>query len=284
MKQNPIRILFSKTYLIKTFLFECFKGATAKNHNYWSNVKIFDQDQISSTSEKCITKPYTVIVEGNIGSGKTTFLNRFLSSANENGTTFLDEVDVISEPVSKWQNVHGTNLLQLMYEDPKRWSFMFQSYVYLTRAQQHANISSTKPISIMERSLFSSRYCFTENSYRDGYLTDAEYAALSEWFNFLIHCPKLNFQVDQIVYLRTSPEIAYERIQKRSRSAEANVKFSYIKDLHELHEDWLFRQTKFKLCAPVTIIDANQDLEILSDTHNELRRQILDNARRSIFA
>ena len=151
-------------------------------------------------------------------------------------------------------------------------------------AQRHAIISSTKPIRMMERSLFSARHCFTENLYRDGYLTDAEYAALSEWFNFLIDCPKFNFQVDQIVYLRTSPEIAYERIQKRSRSAEANVKFSYIKDLHELHEDWLFRQTKFKLCAPVTIIDANQDLEILSDTYNELRRQILDNARRSIFA
>ena len=170
-----------------------------------------------------------------------------------------------------------------MYEDPKRWSFMFQSYVYLTRAQQHANISSTKPISIMERSLFSSSYCFTENSYRNGYLTDAEYAALSEWFNSLIDCPKFNFQVDQIVYLRTSPEIAYERIQKRSRSAEANVKFSYIKDLHELYEDWLIRQTKFKLSAPVTIIDANQDLEIISDPYNELGRQLLDNARRNIF-
>ena len=61
------------------------------------------------------------------------------------------------------------------------------------------------------------------------------------------------------------------------------MQFSYIKDLHELYEDLLIRQTKFKLSAPVTIIDANQDLEILSDTYNELRRQILDNARRSIF-
>jgi len=276
--------MLSKTKFLKRFLSDCFEGTTALTHNSRSNGKKFDQDQISKTSEKLITKPYTVTVEGNGGSGKTTFLNRFLSSTNECGTKFSEEVDVIPEPVSKWQNVHGTNLLQLMYEDPKRWSLMFQSYVHLTMVQQHANVSSTKPIRMMERSLFSARYCFNENLYRNGYLTDVEYAALSEWFNFLIDCPKLNFEVDQIVYLRTSPEIAYERIQKRSRSEETKVKFSYIKDLHELHEDWLIRQSKFKLSAPVTIIDANQDLEILSDTYNEQGRLLLDYARSSIFA
>jgi len=276
--------MFSKSRLFKRFLSECFEDAAAQFHTSRSRAKIIDQDKVFKTSEKLITKPYTVIVEGNVGSGKTTFLNRFLSSTNEKGTKLSEQVDVIPEPVSKWQNVHGNNLLQLMYEDPKRWSLMFQSYVHLTMVQQHANILSTKPIRMMERSLFSARYCFNENLYRNGYLTDAEYAALSEWFNFLIDCPKLDFKVDQIVYLRTSPEIAYERIKKRSRSEETKVQFSYIKDLHELHEDWLIHQTKFKLSAPVTVIDANQDLEILSSTYNEQGRQILDKARNSIFA
>lgn len=276
--------MFSKSKFFKRFLSECFEDATARFHNSHPRAKIFDQDKVYKTSEKLITKPYTVIVEGNVGSGKTTFLNRFLSPTNESGTTLSEKVDVIPEPVSKWQNVHGNNLLQLMYEDPKRWSLMFQSYVHLTMVQQHANILSTKPIRMMERSLFSARYCFNENLYRNGYLTDAEYAALSEWFNFLIDCPKLDFKVDQIVYLRTSPEIAYERIKKRSRSEETKVQFSYIKDLHELHEDWLIHQTKFKLSAPVTVIDANQDLKILSSTYNEQGRQLLDKARNSIFA
>ena len=42
-------------------------------------------------------KPYTVIVEGNIGSGKTTFLQPFMKHKNL--------VEVCPEPVEKWQNL-----------------------------------------------------------------------------------------------------------------------------------------------------------------------------------
>ena len=47
-------------------------------------------------------RTFTVCVEGNIGSGKTTFLNNF--KVYENTT-------VIQEPVQLWRNVAGTNLL-----------------------------------------------------------------------------------------------------------------------------------------------------------------------------
>jgi len=51
------------------------------------------------------TCPFTIVVEGNIGSGKSTFLNQFSSLAN---------VDVLAEPISKWCNVDGKhNLLQV---------------------------------------------------------------------------------------------------------------------------------------------------------------------------
>lgn len=57
-------------------------------------------------------KPFTVIVEGNIGCGKTTFLQHFSS--------FEKTVEVLTEPVDRWRNANGHNLLQLMYEDPQR--------------------------------------------------------------------------------------------------------------------------------------------------------------------
>ena len=34
----------------------------------------------------------------------------------------------------QWCDVKGHNLLHKLYEDPKRWSFQFQSYVQLTRS------------------------------------------------------------------------------------------------------------------------------------------------------
>lgn len=48
------------------------------------------------------TRPFTVCIEGNIGSGKTTFLNNFKQF---NNTT------VLQEPVELWRDVEGMNLL-----------------------------------------------------------------------------------------------------------------------------------------------------------------------------
>jgi deoxynucleoside kinase len=113
-------------------------------------------------------------------------------------------------------------------------------------------------------------------------MNDAEYAVLSEWFNFLVTCPKLDFKVDQILYLRTDPEVAYERIKKRLRPEEHLIPFKYIQDLHELHEDWLVKKTKFQpLIAPVTIIDANLDLQLLQEQFKNYGQELLHKAKRS---
>lgn len=53
------------------------------------------------------TQPFTVLIEGNIGSGKTTFLNHFQQ--------FQDKICLITEPVEKWRNVKGVNLLVRFY-------------------------------------------------------------------------------------------------------------------------------------------------------------------------
>lgn len=47
-------------------------------------------------------RPFTVIIEGNIGSGKTTFLNHFKK---------FESVCLLSEPVELWRNCAGHNLL-----------------------------------------------------------------------------------------------------------------------------------------------------------------------------
>ena len=75
-------------------------------------------------------------------------------------------------------------------------------------------------------------------------MEESEYLVLSEWFNFLVSCPLMNFKVDQIIYLRTDPEVVYERIKNRNRSEENTIPLQYLKELHKLHEEWLVHQTK----------------------------------------
>lgn len=114
-----------------------------------------------------LNRPFNVIVEGNIGSGKTTFLEYFKKYEN---------VCVLAEPIEMWRNCNGHNLLVSydcflfvrikytvlngfkghLYEDPKKWSFTFQSYVQLSMLQQHVKPTGC-PIKLMERSIFSAK-------------------------------------------------------------------------------------------------------------------------------
>ena len=64
-----------------------------------------------------------------------TFLNKdiCISTCSLGKSTFLDHYRnlsnfaVFQEPVDKWRDLDGHNLLQLMYTDPSRHSYTFQS-------------------------------------------------------------------------------------------------------------------------------------------------------------
>ena len=76
--------------------------------------------------ESASSRPYLILVEGNVGSGKSTTLDFF---SKEYG----DKIDVVLEPVAEWQNVSNVDLLQKVFDDPGRWSGVFQIYSSLTR-------------------------------------------------------------------------------------------------------------------------------------------------------
>ncbi|XP_055622385.1 deoxynucleoside kinase isoform X3 [Toxorhynchites rutilus septentrionalis] len=208
-------------------------------------------------------KPFTVFIEGNIGSGKTTFLNHF--------DKFKDRVCLLTEPVEKWRNCGGVNLLELMYKEPHKWAMPFQTYVNLTMLTMH-NQQTDKSVKLMERSMFSARYCFVENMYKSGTLHQGMYNVLQEWYDFIQ--TNIHIQADLIVYLRTSPEIVYERMKKRARSEESCVPLKYLQELHELHENWLIHGA-YPRAAPVLVLDADLDLNNISSEYKRSENSIL---------
>lgn len=211
-----------------------------------------------------IKRPFTVTIEGNIGSGKTTFLNYFNK---------YDNVCVLSEPVELWRNCRSHNLLQSMYEDPSRWSFTFQSYVQLTMLKNHTK-ETPHPIKLMERSIYSAKYCFVEKMFRDGLLPDASYSVLSEWFKWIMEKSFIN--VDLIVYLQTSPEVVYQRMLDRNRQEEKLVPLQYLQALHQMHEDWLINKTLYTCPAPVLVLNANLDKSVITEEYEKYESCILN--------
>ncbi|XP_029638029.1 thymidine kinase 2, mitochondrial isoform X1 [Octopus sinensis] len=204
----------------------------------------------------------SICVEGNIGAGKSEMLNFFAKDPT---------IEIISEHVKKWQNVNGHNMLDLMYKDPYRWGFTFQSYVQLTMLQNHMS-KSAKPVQMMERSIYSAKYVFVENLYKSGLMPSVDYEVLTEWFNWATN--HLDFHVDRIIYLRCHPETALERIKKRNRKEELNITLEYLQSLHEQQEEWLIRGCYGKH-AEVLVLDAEQDLESMLEVFENSRNKIL---------
>ncbi|XP_038070208.1 deoxynucleoside kinase-like [Patiria miniata] len=205
-----------------------------------ANIKVTEDNQHT-------TRPRTIIIEGNIGCGKSTLLKHFGQK---------DNVEVFPEPVDKWRDNRGENMLELFYQDPSRWSFAFESYNQFTLLQEHQAQPNCR-IKMMERSIYSGKYCFIESLYESEKLQTPEYNVLTEWFDWLI---KKDVQVDYIVYLRSTPEQCEKRILERSRKEESGIPLDYLRDLHERHEDWLIRK-KFELPAPVLVLDATKPLD-----------------------
>ncbi|KAM6324847.1 thymidine kinase 2, mitochondrial [Podargus strigoides] len=205
-----------------------------------------------------------ICIEGNIASGKTTCLEYFAQTTS---------IEVLTEPVAKWRNVRGHNILGLMYQDASRWGITLQTYVQLTMLEQHTR-PRISPIRMMERSIHSAKYIFVENLYRSGKMPEVDYVVLSEWFDWIQN--NTDVSVDLIVYLQTSPEVCYERLKRRCREEEKIIPLEYLEAIHQLYEEWLIKHTLFKVSCPVLVIGADHDMQKMLEKYEENRDQILN--------
>ena len=149
-----------------------------------------------------------------------------------------------------------------------RWSFQFQSYVQLTRLDLLKKPTDCS-VKIIERSIQNNRYCFLENARKEGSLCGAELEVLTSWYEWLNN--NVGIPLDLIVYLRTSPQVAYERLRARGRKEEAGVPMQFIESLHQSYEDWLIHRTQGPLPAPVLVLDADQGIDMMIQTYDQYK-------------
>lgn len=136
-------------------------GIIHKNHaeSITTYIKDSVDEEIKENTEDIKPAPkkrLTFCVEGNISVGKTTFLQRIANETLE----LQDLVEIVPEPIDKWQNVGPDhfNILDAFYAEPHRYAYTFQNYVFVTRVMQERESSEgVKPLRLMERSVFSDR-------------------------------------------------------------------------------------------------------------------------------
>jgi deoxyadenosine/deoxycytidine kinase len=198
-------------------------------------------------------KTFLLQVEGNIGSGKSTFLKVM-------ETQYGEYIDIVYEPVKEWQTVcdeDGTNLLNHFYQNMKRWGYTMQNYVFLTRVFSLLSLKhSNKKLRIAERSIYTDYYIFAKMCYEHGNMSLMEYTMYKKWFNVLEEQYESVVKPDAIVYIKTDPSVAMERMKKRGRGEEVNVSMEYLEELSNKHDE-MMKQMK----CPVYVLDGNIEFE-----------------------
>jgi deoxyadenosine/deoxycytidine kinase len=183
-----------------------------------------------------------IVIDGNIGSGKTTQLD------------LLENVgwSVRREPIDKWP-------LDEFYRDQRTWGYILQMAVLET---QQPVIDAKCPV-IYERCLFSTRDVFWRHLVKNVYPEKC----IDELYQKQVE--RYMWYPDVYIYLSKEPEKAYEHVSKRGQAGDFGVDLDYVKELDVLYKEMILR-----LPCRVWIVNANKTreeihadiLQILSST------------------
>ena len=178
-----------------------------------------------------------ISLDGNIGAGKSTLLTEIRNK--------LHDVHIVDEPVGQWtalKNAEGKNLLELFYEDKKRWAYTFQNCAILTRLKniQDAveNLDSTMKepqVIITERSVLTDKHVFAEMLRDGGDIDPLEWELYESWFNIF----GKKYPVRGIIYVSTNSTTSNERIKIRNRQGEDRIGIDYLDALDNQHKKWV---------------------------------------------
>lgn len=179
---------------------------------------------------------FVVQVEGNIGIGKSTFINYVKEKFK-----ILKEINIefIDESVLDWMNVENNNLLHLYYNDKKKYGEIFQFFVFMTTLRKCLKENyKNEDIVFMERSLYTSIHCFNKLLLDEKIVDIMSHNVLKkslQIFNDII------LQPDIIVYLEIDnkdiPLILKNRILQRKRKGELNISTDYLVKLNDIYNN-----------------------------------------------
>jgi len=169
-----------------------------------------------------------IAVSGTIGAGKSTLCEQMSEPLG---------YEVFAEPVA------DNPYLEDFYADPHRWAFDAQVFMisHRFRRQMEAVHASEDKGFLLDRCFHEDRV-FAEVNHEIGHISDRDwhtYLHLYESFCRVVPPPEV------VVYLRTSPEVAVQRIRQRGRESEQGISMEYMRRLHYAYDRW-FQHMKTK--------------------------------------
>ncbi|XP_073753620.1 deoxyguanosine kinase, mitochondrial isoform X2 [Callorhinus ursinus] len=227
--------------------------------------------------------PRRLSIEGNIAVGKSTFVKLL--------TKTYPEWHIATEPIATWQSVQavGTqkaftaqslgNLLDMMYQEPARWSYTFQTFSFMSRLKVQLEPFPEKLLQAENAIQIFERYIFAKNLFENGSLSDIEWHIYQDWHSFLLQEFASQLRLHGFIYLQATPQVCLKRLHQRAREEEKGVELEYLEQLHSQHESWLVHKTtelhfEALLNIPVLVLDVNEDFSEEVTKQEELMKKV----------
>ena len=204
-------------------------------------------------------KVQVLSIDGNIGSGKSTLVNNLKKNLKD-----YPNICFLDEPVEIWNTIkdkNGINILTNYYNNQKKYAFPFQMMAYISRLHllKTAINSNKYDLIITERSVETDKRIFAKMLYDNEYIEEIEYQIYNMWFDeFIKELPLCKY-----IYMKTTPEIAKIRIEKRAREGE-NIPIEYLEKCHKYHDEWLNNLDKENVLILDGTFDINKNNTIIN--------------------
>lgn len=218
-------------------------------------------ENIKSVLTSPIPMPRLLSIEGNIGGGKTTLIRKLQEKYRDS-----EHILFLPEPVAFWQtfcdSLSGKNILELFYENPKKYAFSFQMLAFQSRyellrttidnIQKEGLVIDTI---VMERSLDADYHIFAKTMFENGTLEETEW----EIYRFVTRERLAEFGVSGIIWLDVPASECYHRVQERARTGEEGVTLDYLRSCEEAHREWLSADLGF-VCRVEDALHSEEDM------------------------
>lgn len=164
-----------------------------------------------------------IIIEGNIGAGKSTLTKKLAERINARAF---------------YEPVEANPYLDKFYKDPQKYALSMQFYLMSVRYEMHLEgikyIWRTGNPVIYDRSIYGD-YVFAKKNWLDGNMSDLDFENYNKMRNVMFR----SLMIPHItLYLNNDPEKTAKNIRERSRDCEQEIPIEYLKGLSDLYKEF----------------------------------------------
>ncbi len=201
----------------------------------------------AGTGRQLRQRPRYIAVEGPIGVGKTTLVNKL--AEHFHGRVM---VEVVEE----------NPFLPSFYREPEKFAFQTQLFFLLSRYRQQQELWQPD---LFHHYIFSDYIFPKDRLFAALTLADNEMALYDQVFQIL---DTRVLKPDLVVFLQARLEVLLERIRRRGRPFEKNFDGGYLKRLSQAYTDYFFNYSDTPLLvvdtSEINVVEHEQDFQELA--------------------